>query len=63
MLPAALIHRFGFWPAILGVKAIAIAVALLVTIFVANAYWFTGLLDLAGLAVLANNLIVLRRQR
>jgi hypothetical protein len=60
LFPRSLIARFGFWPAILGVKAVAIVIALLVTMLVANAYWFTGPLDLAGVAVLAKNIRVLR---
>lgn len=59
-LPAALIRSFGFWPAILGVKIAAIVLALLVTLCVANAYWFTGTLCLLGLGVLVNNWLVLR---
>lgn len=59
-LPAALIRSFGFWPAILGVKIVATAVTLAVTIFVANAYWFTGTLGLIGMGVLVNNWRVLR---
>jgi len=59
-LPAALFQRIGFWPACIGIKAIGIALALGVTLFVRDPWIFTGLLDLGGVYVLWNNARVLK---
>lgn len=58
-LGRALFAKLGFWPAVLLLKGVAIAVAILVTALVSNAYWFTGPLVLGGLYVLWNNLSVI----
>jgi hypothetical protein len=54
-LGRSLFAKIGFWPAALLVKGVAIALAVLATIYVANAYWFTGLLCIGGAFVLWSN--------
>jgi hypothetical protein len=63
MLPAFLMDRFGFWPAVLGIKLIGVALAVAATMFVRNGEWFTGVLVVIGLGVLIWNLKVLLEGR
>lgn len=50
-----LFAKLGFWPAALLVKGAAVGLALLATIYVANAYWFTAPLCIGGAYVLWHN--------
>jgi hypothetical protein len=60
LLPAFMFSTFGFWPSVIGIKVIGLALAILATVFVAKAWIFTGGLCLIGLAVLWNNWRVLK---
>jgi hypothetical protein len=63
LLPVFLFTRFGFWPSAVVVKVIAVALAAVATEWVDRPYWFTGTLCLMGVAVLANNIREIGKQR
>lgn len=56
---SGLLARLGFWRTVLLVKGLGILLAIALTVFVRDAYWFTGLLCVGGAAVLWNNAKVL----
>jgi hypothetical protein len=61
LLPRFMFDRLGFWPTVLIIKGLAIALAWWVTVNVENAWIFTGILCLAGIYVLWNNFRFIRR--
>lgn len=58
-----LFAKLGFWQTTLLIKGIGILIAILVTLYVANAWIFTGILCLGGAYVLWNNFSVLKQQK
>lgn len=61
-LGSILFAKIGFWPGVAFVKGLAFAAAILATLYVSNAAWFTGTLCLIGVYVLWHNWRVLKRQ-
>lgn len=59
-LGRGLFKKLGFWPTILIIKGGAIAIAVALTVYVSNAWIFTGVMNLIGTYVLWSNIRVLR---
>lgn len=58
-----LFKKLGFWQTVLLIKGVVIIIAAVITLYVSNAWIFTGGLVLIGLYVLWNNFRVLKQQK
>lgn len=63
VVASPLFKKLGFWQATLLIKGTGILIAVLATLYVSNAWIFTGILCLGGAYVLRNNSHVLKQQK